>query len=88
MSPLTWPKRADGLNMTVGEMSPDDRRAQVAASVNRVMGRIKPECPYCSTTEGLRIKCDGYGSIAPEYTCEACFTGTDTGPSFDDLKPA
>lgn len=48
----------------------------------------KPECPYCGATEGLRIKCDSYGPIAPELTCEACFTGTDTGPSFDDLKPA
>ncbi len=46
------------------------------------------KCAYCETTEGLRVKSPGHGSIAPEYTCEACFTGTDTGPSFDDLKPA
>ena len=51
----------------------------------------KPECPHCGATEGLRIKCDGgefaFGyRIAPvEYTCEGCFTGTDDGPSFDDL---
>jgi hypothetical protein len=48
----------------------------------------KPECPYCGATQGLRVKCDGGGYIAPEYTCEECFTGTDTGPCFDDLVPA
>ena len=35
---VSWPKRADGSNMTIGEMSPADRRAQVAASCHRVMG--------------------------------------------------
>lgn len=45
----------------------------------------KPTCPYCGATEGLRVKCDGGGYIAPEYTCEDCFTATDTGPCFDDL---
>lgn len=47
--------------------------------------QAKPACPYCGTTEGLRVKCDGSGYIAPEYTCEGCFTATDTGPCFDDL---
>lgn len=55
--------------------------------VNRGQGWVAHCCPYCGTTEGLRVKCEGYGPVAPEYTCEACFTGTDTGPSFDDLKP-
>lgn len=44
-----------------------------------------PECPYCGATEGLRVKCDGGGYIAPEYTCADCFTGQDDGPTFDDL---
>ena len=48
----------------------------------------KPKCPYCGATEGLRVKCAGYGRIAPEYTCEGCFTGTDDGPCFDDLPEA
>lgn len=47
---------------------------------------IEPiECPYCGATEGLRVRCDGGGYIAPEYTCENCFTGQDDGPCFDDL---
>jgi hypothetical protein len=45
----------------------------------------KPECPYCGAADRLRVKCDGGGYVAPEFTCEDCFTGTDTGPSFDDL---
>lgn len=53
-----------------------------------VMARAMAECPYCGATEGLRVKCDGGGYIAPEYTCEACFTPTDTGPCFDDLPAA
>jgi hypothetical protein len=49
---------------------------------------VKPECPYCGATDGLRMKCDGGGYVAPEYTCEGCFTGTDDGPNFDDLPEA
>lgn len=41
----TWPKRADGSNMTIGEMSPEDRRAQVKASTARVMGAIASKLP-------------------------------------------
>jgi hypothetical protein len=48
----------------------------------------RPECPYCGTTEGLRIKGDGSGVEAPEYTCGGCFTASDEGPSFDDLPSA
>lgn len=44
-----------------------------------------PNCPYCGTTEGLRVKSDGGGFEAPEFTCEVCFTPTDDGPCFDDL---
>lgn len=58
-------------------------RAALAA-----VSKTTPECPYCGAAKGLRVKCDGGGYVAPEYTCEDCFTGTDTGPSFDDLKPA
>lgn len=43
------------------------------------------ECPYCGTTEGLRVACDGGGYIAPDYICEVCFTGQDDGPCSDDL---
>jgi hypothetical protein len=50
--------------------------------------RTRPECPYCGADEGLRVKCAGYGDVAPEYTCEACFTGSDDGPCFDDLNLA
>ncbi|MCA0276300.1 MAG: hypothetical protein LCH86_09865 [Proteobacteria bacterium] len=48
----------------------------------------KPECPYCGRTTGLRQVHDGCGSIPAEYTCEGCFTATDTGPCFDDLPLA
>jgi hypothetical protein len=58
------------------------------------MNTAEPECPYCGSTEGLRVTSDGgmfaFGRCveAPEYTCEGCFTGTDTGPCFDDLPAA
>ncbi len=51
----------------------------------------KPICPYCGESNGLRMKHDGGYSVFgwrvmdPEYSCEGCFTGTDTGPCFDDL---
>ncbi len=51
----------------------------------------KPRCPYCGETTGLRMKHDGgmsafgFRIMDPEYSCEDCFTGTDTGPCFDDL---
>lgn len=47
----------------------------------------QPTCPYCGTTTGLRKLHDGYGSVPPEYTCEADFTPRDDGPCFDDLQP-
>ena len=47
-----------------------------------------PRCEYCETTEGLRQHHDGGGYIAPDYICEDCFTGSDTGPGFDDLPLA
>lgn len=34
----SWPKHSDGSNMTIGEMSPEDRRTQFKASAIRVMG--------------------------------------------------
>lgn len=43
------------------------------------------ECPYCGATSGLRYKHRGYGPVAPEVTCEGCFTPRDDGPCFDDL---
>ena len=48
-----------------------------------------PACPYCGTTHGLRITGrDPRIGYAPDYICEACFTGQDDGPCFDDLDPA
>jgi hypothetical protein len=32
---VPWPKRPDGSNMTLGEMSPEDRRAQLKAAAER-----------------------------------------------------
>lgn len=37
----TWPKREDGSNMTIGEMSQEDRRAQMSAANARVMNPVK-----------------------------------------------
>lgn len=34
----TWPKRDDGSNMTIGEMTPGQRREQIAASTRRIFG--------------------------------------------------
>jgi hypothetical protein len=34
-----WPKRPDGTNKTMGEMTPEERKAQVQAS----LGRLKAE---------------------------------------------
>lgn len=48
----------------------------------------RPSCPYCGTTKELRQVHDGGGFTDPEYTCEACFTPSDTGPCFDDLPAA
>jgi hypothetical protein len=48
-----------------------------------------PECAFCGTREGLRVVCEGWGvGVGPDYRCEGCFTGTDTGPCFDDLPEA
>lgn len=47
-----------------------------------------PACPYCGTTHGLRIASrDPRIGYAPDFICEACFTGQDDGPCFDDLEP-
>jgi hypothetical protein len=32
---VPWPKRPDGTNMTIGEMSPEDERAQLKAAALR-----------------------------------------------------
>ncbi|RWK39281.1 hypothetical protein [Mesorhizobium sp.] len=45
-----------------------------------------PSCPYCGTTEGLRVNSSSFAPGAPEYICEGCFTPTDDGPCFDDLR--
>lgn len=87
METTSWPKHPNGTNKTIGEMTPEESRPLLrAAFLRSKLGQPTPECAYCGATEGLRVKCDGGGYIAPEYTCEDCFTGTDTGPCFDDLK--
>lgn len=58
---------------------------EYARKVFDTPSKQKPECPYCGATNGLRVKNIGYGPTGPEFTCEDCFTGTDDGPSFDDL---
>jgi predicted RNA-binding Zn-ribbon protein involved in translation (DUF1610 family) len=63
-------------------------RPEAASTEARFETASLHQCPYCGDTEGLRLKCDGGGYAAPEYTCEACFTGTDDGPCFDDLPSA
>jgi hypothetical protein len=55
------------------------------AMLNTALAMVEPECPYCGATKGLRYKHRGYGPVAPEVTCEACFTPRDDGPCFDDL---
>jgi hypothetical protein len=46
------------------------------------------ECAYCGTTEGLRIAGTDCNGRPDDFICAACFTGTDTGPCFDDLPVA
>jgi hypothetical protein len=42
MMQSTWPKRADGTNMTMGEMTPEQQREQVRASVGRLKAEFSP----------------------------------------------
>lgn len=35
-----WPKHPDGRNMRLGEMTPEERRAQIKASVQRIADRL------------------------------------------------
>ncbi|MCA0032707.1 hypothetical protein [Mesorhizobium sp. B263B2A] len=64
------------------------------AAINLIEEPEQLICEYCGATSGLRITADGgmfaFGfRIQPaQYTCADCFTGTDTGPSFDDLPLA
>jgi hypothetical protein len=44
-----------------------------------------PHCPYCATTQGLRIASQDPWGGHVEYICEECFTPQDDGPCFDDL---
>jgi hypothetical protein len=65
-----WPKRADGSNMTIGEMSPEDRRAQVAASTARVMSGMARKGPdYGDIQIGDAAEYDGLGEgfVVEEY---------------------
>lgn len=72
-----------------GYLTPDLCAQIVSQALAEARGkRPAPACPYCGTTKGLRQVCDGGGFTAPEYTCEACFTPSDTGPCFDDLPRA
>lgn len=72
----------------------DHHGAMLTAALDLMAAPAKPICEYCGATEGLRITCDGglwafgWRMRPQEYTCEGCFKGTDTGPSFDDLPLA
>lgn len=62
----------------------EDMRAILTAALSIPV----PACAYCGSEVELRVKCTGCGRIAPEYTCEDCFTPRDDGPCFDDLPEA
>ncbi len=51
-----------------------------------------PTCSYCGKGEALRVECESFyhRGLRTEAAliCEDCFTGTDTGPCFDDLQTA
>lgn len=38
----TWPKRPDGTNMTMGEMTKEQRREQTRAAVGRLKAEFAP----------------------------------------------
>jgi len=42
-------------------------------------------CPYCGTRHDLRVASVDPRTGYRDLICEDCFTGTDTGPCFDDL---
>lgn len=44
-----------------------------------------PRCWMCDADEGLRICSQDPWGGNTEYVCSGCFTGSDTGPCFDDL---
>lgn len=50
--------------------------------------RPVPCCPFCATTQGLRIASQDPWGGHVEYICEDCFTPQDDGPCFDDLPLA
>jgi len=41
------------------------------------------QCDYCESTN-VRVISEGWGSIPPSYTCEACYTSPDVWPCWDD----
>ena len=52
----TWPKRPDGSNMTIGEMTPEQRREQFRRSVLR----IKAEFEHPATQAKIQAVLDGH----------------------------
>ena len=46
----TWPKRPDGTNKTMGEMTPEERREQMEAAVLR----LKAELEHPKMQEAMR----------------------------------
>lgn len=42
---VEWPMHADGGHKTIGEMTPDERRAQTAAAARRLAAEYVPEAP-------------------------------------------
>ena len=42
---VPWPKRPDGSNMSIGEMSPEDRKAQLRAAAERFKAKHAKDLP-------------------------------------------
>jgi len=45
MNALPWPKHADGRAMTLGEMTPEQRRERVRAAVKRFETELRRNAP-------------------------------------------
>lgn len=57
-----WPTHADGRSMTLGEMTPEQRRERVNASVKRFESELQRNAPAIAKV--LRDFDDAYAAIA------------------------
>lgn len=55
MSDKNWPKRPDGSNKTVGEMTPEEKRAAFQGAAQRV----KAELEHPATQKAIKDFLDG-----------------------------